>query len=85
MEWVALQCGTCNAVTSTYPDSTLVGDIVGAVLPAEALNDLWRFEGAMWTGYSPHFPAASDLTEVDRLDVVFICVESAATFTRPVP
>jgi hypothetical protein len=38
----------------------------------------------MWMGWSPAFPEASDLTQVDRLDVVFICVGGAATFTRPV-
>jgi len=85
MEWVALQCGTCNAVTTTYPDNTPVGTIVGAVAPPETLEQLWRFEGDMWAAHSPQFPAASDLTHIDFLDVVFICVEGAATFTRPVP
>jgi len=39
----------------------------------------------VWAGYSPQFPVASDLTQVDRLDVVFVCVDADATFTRPVP
>jgi YVTN family beta-propeller protein len=85
MEWVALLCGACNPVATTYPDSTPVATVAGAVAPPEALEALWRFDGAEWTGYSAASPAASDLTEVDRLDVVFICVEGAATFTRPVP
>jgi len=84
MEWVALQCGTCNAVTATYPDSTPVGIIAGAVAPPETLRRLWEFEGGTWRGWSAAFPQASDLTEVDRLDVVFVCVDGAATFTRPV-
>jgi len=84
MEWVALQCGTCNAVTTTYPDSTPVGTIAGAVAPPGTFKWLWRFGGDTWQGWSPTAPQASDLTEVDRLDVVFICVEDSATFTRPV-
>jgi len=85
MEWAALQCGTCNPVATTYPDNTPVGTVAGAVAPPEALEALWRFDGAEWTGYSTVSPAASDLTHMDFLDVVFVCVEGAATFTRPVP
>ena len=83
MEWVALQCGTCNAVITTYPDNTPIATIVDAVTPPETAEWLWRFEGDTWRGWSPAFPQASDLTEVDRLDVVFICVGGSATFTRP--
>ena len=83
MEWIALQCGTCNAVATTYPDSTPIGTIAGAITPPETLEALWASEGGMWMGWSAEFPEASDLTQVDRLDVVFICVGGSATFTRP--
>ena len=84
MEWVPLQCGTCNPNATTYPDSTPIGTIAASVVPPGELESLWGFEGDTWRGWSPAFPQASDLTEVDRLDVVFICVGGSATFTRPV-
>jgi YVTN family beta-propeller protein len=82
-EWVALQCGTCNPNATTYPDNTPIATIAGAVTPPETVESLWGFEGDTWRGWSPRFPAISDLTQVDRLDVVFICVGGSATFTRP--
>jgi hypothetical protein len=58
------------------------------VTPPGILESLWEFDGVTWLGYSPQFPAASNLTQMDRLDVVFICVggsgPGAGTFTRPV-
>jgi len=88
MEQVALQGGTCNPVASTYPDATPIATIDGAVAPPAVLESLWQFDGVTWLGYSPQFPAASNLTQMDRLDVVFICISGsgpgAATFTRPV-
>jgi YVTN family beta-propeller protein len=84
-EDVPLQGGVCNPVATTYPDNTPTGTIAGAVTPAGMVESLWQFEGGVWTGWSAEFPAASDLTHIDFLDVVFVCVEGAATFTRPVP
>jgi hypothetical protein len=76
----------CNAVSSTYPDGTPIATIAGAVSPPEALRTIWQFEAGagVWLGYSPQFPEASDLTQVDLLDVVWICVRTAATWERPV-
>jgi len=88
MEQVALQGGTCVPVASTYPDATPIATIAGAVAPPNVLQGLWQFDGVTWLGYSPQFPAASNLTQLDRLDVVFICVSgsgpNAGTFSRPV-
>ncbi|MGB6837987.1 MAG: hypothetical protein WBF66_09815 [Dehalococcoidia bacterium] len=72
----------CNPVTTTYPDATPIATIAGAVTPAEALQSIWQLEAGIWTGYSAQFPAASDLAEVDRLDVVFICMSAAGSFER---
>ena len=88
-EEVALQGGVCNPVATTYPDNTPIATIAGAVSPSGVLDSLWEFEGGVWQGWSAAFPEASDLTEKDFLDVVFVCVggsgPGAATFTRPVP
>jgi YVTN family beta-propeller protein len=87
-EQVALQGGTCVPVASTYPDGTAIATIAGAVTPVNVLQALWGFDGVTWLGYSPQFPAASNLTQLNRLDVVFICIggsgPGAGTFTRPV-
>lgn len=74
----------CNPVTTTYADATPIATIAGAVTPPEALQSIWQLEAGIWTGYSAQFPSASDLTEVDRLDVVFICMGAAGSFERPV-
>jgi hypothetical protein len=87
-EVVPLQGSVCTPVASTYPDSTPVATIAAAVAPSDLLEGLWEFDGATWLAYSPEFPQASNLTETNQLDVVFICVggssPSAAMFTRPV-
>jgi hypothetical protein len=66
----------------------LLGCRAGAVAPPGVLESLWEFDGVTWLGYSPQFLAASNLTQMDRLDVVFICIGSsgpgAGTFSRPV-
>jgi YVTN family beta-propeller protein len=87
-EQMTLQGGTCTPVASTYPDATPIGDIAVAVAPPGVLESLWEFDGVTWLGYSPQFPAASNLKQMDRLDVVFICIggsgPGAGTFSRPV-
>jgi YVTN family beta-propeller protein len=87
-EQLSLQGGACTPVASTYPDATPIANIAGGVAPPGVLESLWEFDGVTWLGYSPQFPAASNLTQMDRLDVVFICVggsgPGAGTFTRPV-
>jgi YVTN family beta-propeller protein len=87
-EQLSLQGGACTPVASTYPDATPIGEIAVAVTPPGVLESLWEFDGVTWLGYSPQFPAASNLTQMDRLDVVFICIggsgPGAGTFTRPV-
>jgi YVTN family beta-propeller protein len=87
-EQLSLQGGACTPVASTYPDATPIATIAGAVTPPGVLKGLWEFDGVTWLGYSPQFPAASNLTQMDRLDVVFICIGGSGpgvgTFTRPV-
>ena len=74
----------CNPVATTYDNGTSIATIVGAVTPPEALQSIWQFEAGIWKGYSPQFPAFAELSEVDRLDVIFICISAAGSFERPV-
>jgi YVTN family beta-propeller protein len=87
-EGVPLQGGACIPVATTYPDNTPIATIAAAVAPSSLLEGLWEFDGVTWLAYSPQFPQASNLTHMNRLDVVFICIggsgPGAATFTRPV-
>jgi len=88
MESVALAGNVCNPVASSYPDNTPIATIAGAVSPSGILVSIWWFDAATlrWLGYDPLHPAnpPSDLTLVDRLDAIFICVSSAGTWSRPV-
>jgi CSLREA domain-containing protein len=83
VETVALVAG-CNPVAWTGPNATPIATIAGATAPAGILVAIWQFEGGIWLGYSPQFPDVSDLTQMDRLDVAFVCVSSAGTFSRPI-
>jgi len=85
MESVTLAGNTCNPVASTYPDDTPIATIAGAVSPSANLISIWWLDAAngRWLGYSPQFVAESDLTAVDRLEAIFICVSSASTWSRP--
>jgi len=83
VETVALVAG-CNPTAWTGTNATPIATIAGAVSPAGILVALWQFEGGVWLGYSPEFPDVSDLTTMDRLDVAFICVNAAGTFSRPI-
>jgi hypothetical protein len=74
----------CNPVTTTYPNATPAQSVAAAVGPAGNLQALWKFGGNVWLGYSPAFPQASDLTALDLLDVVFICVGGPGSFARPI-
>jgi hypothetical protein len=82
-EAVALSAA-CNPVTTTYADATPAQSIAAAVGPAGNLQALWKFGGGVWMGYSPAYPQASDLTALDLLDVVFICVGGPGSFARPI-
>jgi len=86
LESVALVVG-CNPVASTYPENTAVTTIAAAVSPSGALYSIWYLNTATgrWLAYSPYYPEPqySDLTEVDRLEVIFICVDTAGSFARP--
>jgi hypothetical protein len=83
MQTVELYAG-CNPVATTYDNGTPIATIVGAVTLQEDLESIWQLEAGSWRGYSPQFPEQAGLTEVDRLDVIFICMRAAGSFERPV-
>lgn len=74
----------CNPIAWTGEDGTPIAAIADAVAPPGILVALWEFEAGAWLGFSPQFPDVSDLSEKNRLDVVFVCVSAAGTFSRPV-
>ena len=83
LEAVDLIAG-CNPVASTYPDGTPIQTIADRVGHAGNLTSVWKFQLGTWLGYSPRFPEVSDLTVIDFLDAVFICVNGPGAFVRPV-
>jgi len=74
----------CNPLAWTGTHNTPIATVAGAVSPAGILVALWQFANGTWLGYSPQFPEVSDLQQMNRLDVVFVCVSGAGTFSRPV-
>jgi hypothetical protein len=85
MEAVDLVAG-CNPIAATWADGTAIATVAGAVGPAGALEAIWKFAPATgaWQGFSPSVPAeVNDLTSVNRLDAIFVCVNAAATIGRP--
>ena len=75
----------CNNVSVTWPVGTPAGTVAAAVTPGTELAAIWRFDNATRTfwAYSPRFPAVSDLTTVDLLDAIFICMDAPGALTRP--
>jgi hypothetical protein len=84
-ESVALATG-CNNLVLTWPNGTPTSQVAAAVSPAEALIAVWRFDAAQgrFFGFSPQAAQASDLTMVNRLDAVFLCLRGPGVLARPV-
>jgi hypothetical protein len=86
LETVELPAG-CFPVGSTWDDDTDIATVAGAVEPTGALQAIWVFDAATgtWLGFSPDAPAGvGDLTSVDRLEPLFICMSEPGTVGRPV-
>ncbi len=83
-EVIALGRG-CTNVTLTWPSGTPIGVVWAAVTPFAALEAVWRLNNAMrrFEGFNPPATEVSDLTAVNRLDTVFICLHAPGTLTRP--
>jgi len=84
-ECVALVAG-CNPVAVTFPDDTPYQTIADAVSPPEILVSIWEFDAGavVWRGCAPNVPPeVCNLTEMDFLDVAFLCVNAPGVFCRP--
>ncbi|MGB6836259.1 MAG: hypothetical protein WBF66_00965 [Dehalococcoidia bacterium] len=75
----------CNMTTLTFADGTDTATVAAAVSPPDALDTIWRLDNATGTfqAFTPKAPQASDLTSLNLLDAVFICVDAAADITMP--
>jgi subtilisin family serine protease len=75
----------CNMVTLTFADGTEAAAVADAVTPSDALESVWRLDNATGTfqGFSPQFSEASQLTSLQLLDAVFLCVGAAAEISMP--
>jgi hypothetical protein len=82
VDLVVLAAG-CNPVASTYPNDTPIGDIAAAVSPSYALFSIWELDAGAWRGYSALYPELAELSEVNFLDVLFICMDEPGTLERP--
>lgn len=69
----------------TFPTGTDVATVADAVAPRSALDTLWRLDNATgaFQAFMPRAVQASDLSSVDLLDAVYICVGEAATINMP--
>ncbi len=76
---------TCNNVAATWASGTAAATVAAAVSPASGLIAIWRFDNASqhFIGFSMLPGAPNDLTTINRADPIFICMNSAGTFTRP--
>lgn len=76
----------CSNVVLTWPQQTPLDLVARAVSPEGALEAIWKFDAAQerFFAFSPQAHQASDLTLVDRLDAVFICVRMPGMLTRPI-
>jgi hypothetical protein len=77
----------CNMVTATFPTGTPASALADAMSPPTALQAVWRVDNAThsFQAFMPQAPQASDLTSLNLLDPLFVCVGAAATISLPVP
>jgi len=75
----------CNMVTLTFASGTDAAAVAAAVSPSDALDTIWRLDNVSRTfqAFMPQAPQASDLTSVNLLDPVFVCVDAAASIATP--
>ncbi len=75
----------CNMITLTFPDGTDASTLTTAVSPPSALQTAWRLDNSTgsFQAFTPQAPQASDLSSLNLLDPLFICVDAAASISMP--
>ena len=76
----------CTDVVLSFSNGTSIRTVVAAVSPSEALKAIWRANRATGQddGFSPRAALRlSELSSVNRLDRVRICMETAGLLTQP--
>lgn len=75
----------CTNLVLTWPDGTPISTVVAALNNSGLLNAIWWLDAAarQFRGFSPAPGAPNDLTTVNRLQTVFICLTAPGTLTRP--
>lgn len=76
----------CNNIVTTWPDTTPISGVAGSVSPTGGLLAIWRYDAVLgrFLGYAPQAVRVSDLSTVNRLEPVFICMSTSGTIARPI-
>jgi len=75
----------CNTVVLTFPNGTTSEAVTDTIEPAAAAGSMWRHRVAQdsYAGFSSATPQASDLSTVNFLDPVWICLAGAPAPAQP--
>ncbi len=75
----------CNMTTLTFPEGTDAATLTTAISPPSALQTAWRLDNATgsFQAFTPQAPQASDLSSLNLLDPLFICVDAASSISMP--
>jgi hypothetical protein len=81
----------CNNIVNTFPDGTPGQAVASAVTPASSVVAVWRYDNTAQVFRAAYFatPPGStlapptDISSLNRLDAIFVCVSSPGTLTEP--
>ena len=77
----------CNQVVVAFGASAQPQQVVAAVANVSSVVSVWHFDNAAqrYSGYFPTPGVPSDLTALNAVDAVFICVSADTTISAPQP
>jgi hypothetical protein len=75
----------CTNVSLTWPENTPIATVAAAISPAAVLQAIWKLDSnaQQYRGYNPAATDASDLSTVNPLDAVFVCMSASGYISRP--